>query len=58
MKNGLILNKARGQISVEYLLIFALVVMLVISGNPNPLQQFFEAIKLAYQNFTFAISAP
>ena len=47
----------RGQSSVEYLVIVALVVMVLVNGNPNPLQQFFDAVKGAYQRFTYAMSA-
>ncbi len=46
----------RGQSSVEYLIIVALVVMVLVNGNPSPLQQFFDAMKGAYQRFTYALS--
>ena len=49
--------RARGQSSVEYLIIVALVVMVLVNGNPSPLQQFFDAVKNAYQRFTYALSA-
>jgi Flp pilus assembly pilin Flp len=48
---------ARGQSNVEYLIIVALVVMVLVNGNPSPLQQFFDAMKGAYQRFTYAMSA-
>jgi uncharacterized protein (UPF0333 family) len=47
----------RGQSSVEYLIVLALVVMVLVNGNPSPLQQFFDAIKGAYQRFSYAMSA-
>ncbi len=46
----------RGQSSVEYLIIVALVVMVLVNGNPSPLQQFFDAMKGAYQRFSYAMS--
>jgi uncharacterized protein (UPF0333 family) len=49
--------RACGQISIEYLLILVFVVLLLIHGDPSPLGQFFDAIKDAYQRFTFAMSA-
>jgi uncharacterized protein (UPF0333 family) len=48
--------RGRGQSSVEYLLVLALVVVFLINGNPSPLQQFFDAVKGAYQRFTYAMS--
>jgi len=48
--------RGRGQSSVEYLLILALVVVFLINGDPSPLQQFFDAVKGAYQRFTYAMS--
>jgi hypothetical protein len=39
------------------LIIVALVVMVLVNGNPSPLQQFFDAIKGAYQRFSYAMSA-
>jgi Flp pilus assembly pilin Flp len=50
-------RRTRGQSSVEYLIIVALVVMVLVNGNPSPLEQFFDAVKSAYQRFTFAMSA-
>jgi Flp pilus assembly pilin Flp len=49
--------RSTGQSSVEYLIIVALVVMVLVNGNPSPLQQFFDAVKNAYQRFTYAMSA-
>jgi Flp pilus assembly pilin Flp len=45
-----------GQSSVEYLLILVLVAVLLINGNLSPLEQFFDAIKHAYERFTYAMS--
>jgi Flp pilus assembly pilin Flp len=50
-------SRIRGQSSIEYLIIVALVVMVLVNGNPSPLQQFFDAIKGAYQKFSYAMSA-
>ena len=47
-----------GQISIEYLVIFVLVVLVLINGNPSPLERFFDAIKLAYAKFSYAMSLP
>lgn len=58
MKNPTNLRaRDRGQSSVEYLIVLALVVMVLVNGNPSPLQQFFDAIKGAYQRFSYAMSA-
>ena len=58
MKNrGLTGARARGQSSVEYVIVLALVVMVLVNGNPSPLQEFFDAVKHAYQRFTYAMSA-
>jgi hypothetical protein len=45
-----------GQSNVEYLLILVLVVLVLLTGTPTPLEQFFDAIKQAYRNFTYAMS--
>jgi Flp pilus assembly pilin Flp len=50
-------SRVTGQSSVEYLIILALVVMVLVNGNPSPLQQFFDSVKNAYQRFTYAMSA-
>jgi Flp pilus assembly pilin Flp len=50
-------RRIKGQSSVEYLVIVALVVMVLVNGNPSPLQQFFDAVKGAYQRFSYAMSA-
>jgi Flp pilus assembly pilin Flp len=49
-------HRGAGQSSVEYLLILALVAMVLLTGTPTPLEQFFQAMKTAYQNFTYALS--
>jgi uncharacterized protein (UPF0333 family) len=49
-------RRIRGQSSVEYLIILAVVVLVLVNGNPSPLQQFFDAMKGAYQRFTYAMS--
>ena len=49
--------RSRGQSALEYVIILALVVMVLVNGNPSPLQQFFDAVKGAYQRFTYAMSA-
>lgn len=49
--------RCTGQVSVEYLLILVLVVLLLINGNPSPVEKFFDAIKSSYQRFTYAMSA-
>ena len=50
-------RRCSGQSSVEYLLILVLVALLLIHGDLSPLEQFFDAIKLAYRRFTYAMSA-
>jgi Flp pilus assembly pilin Flp len=47
----------RGQVAVEYIVILVLVALLLINGDPSPIERFFDAIKTAYANFTFAMSA-
>jgi Flp pilus assembly pilin Flp len=47
-----------GAVSIEYLVIFVLVVLVLINGNPSPLERFFDAIKLAYAKFSYAMSLP
>lgn len=49
-------RRSTGQVSVEYLLILILVVVLLINGNPSPVEQFFDAVKSAYARFTYAMS--
>lgn len=49
--------RVRGQSALEYVIVLALVVMVLVNGNPSPLQQFFDAVKGAYQRFTYAMSA-
>jgi len=48
----------RGQSSIEYLVIFVLVVLVLINGNPSPLERFFDAVKTAYAKFSYAMSLP
>jgi Flp pilus assembly pilin Flp len=50
-------SRVNGQSSIEYIIVLALVVMVLVNGNPSPLQQFFDAMKGAYQKFTYAMSA-
>jgi Flp pilus assembly pilin Flp len=47
-----------GQASAEYLIIFFLVTVLLITGNPSPIEEFFDAVKNQYSRFTYAMSAP
>jgi hypothetical protein len=51
-------DKRRGQSSVEYLIIGALLLVLLINGNPSPIERFFDAMKTAYQRFSSAMSVP
>jgi len=51
-------KKQTGSIHVEYLVIFVLVVLVLINGDPSPLERFFDAIKLAYAKFCYAMSLP
>jgi hypothetical protein len=48
----------RGQSTVEYLIISVLVVIVLINGNPSPVERFFTAIKEAYARFSYAMSQP
>jgi hypothetical protein len=50
--------KQRGQSSVEYLIIGVLVLVVLINGNPSPIERFFDAMKAAYQRFSHSISLP
>jgi len=47
-----------GAASVEYLVISVLVVLVLINGNPSPLERFFDAMKTAYAKFSYAMSLP
>jgi hypothetical protein len=51
-------RKQAGSIHVEYLVIFVLVVLVLINGDPSPLERFCDAIKLAYAKFCYAMSLP
>ena len=51
------LARSHGQVAVEYILILVLVVLLLINGDPSPLERVFDAIKEAYERFTYAMSA-
>jgi uncharacterized protein (UPF0333 family) len=51
------LYRCKGQISVEYIVILVLVVLVLINGDPSPIERFFDAIKEAYERFTYAMSA-
>ncbi len=48
----------RGQSTIEYLIISVLVVIVLINGNPSPVERFFTAIKEAYARFSYAMSQP
>jgi hypothetical protein len=48
----------RGQSLMEYLIITVLVTVVLINGNPSPLERFFGAIKEAYARFSYAMSQP
>jgi len=47
-----------GATSIEYLVISVLVVLVLINGNPSPLERFFDAMKTAYAKFSYAMSLP
>lgn len=49
--------RSKGQISIEYTVILVLVVLLLINGDPSPVERLFDAMKEAYQRFTYAMSA-
>lgn len=53
-------NKARnrGQSTVEYLIISVLLLVVLINGNPSPIERFFDALKTAYLRFSHAMSLP
>jgi hypothetical protein len=51
-------KRNRGQSTVEYLVIGALLLVLLINGNPSPIERFFDAMKTAYQRFSHAMSVP
>ena len=48
----------RGQSLVEYLLIVALAVMVLVVGPGSPLQRVFDALGQRYQSYTEAMSRP
>ena len=48
----------RGQSTFEYLIITVLVVIVLINGNPSPVERFYAAIKEAYAKFSYAMSQP
>jgi hypothetical protein len=50
--------RQRGQSTVEYIIITVLVVIVLVNGNPSPLERFFDAIKEAYARFSYAMSQP
>ena len=54
----LIGRRHRGQSTVEYLIISVLVIVLLINGNPSPIERFFDALKTAYARFSHAMSLP
>ena len=51
-------KRHRGQSTVEYLIIGVLLLVLLINGNPSPIERFFDAMKTAYQRFSHSISLP
>lgn len=55
---GVVRRISAGQASIEYIIIFFLVTVLLITGNPSPIEQFFDAVKDQYSKFTYAMSAP
>ncbi len=50
------MKHSRGGISVEYLVVTALVAMVLINGNPSPLERIVDAFRDAYSRFTNAMS--
>ena len=52
------MNRQRGQSTWEYIIVLALVVMVLVNGNPSPLERFFDAMKEAYARFSYAMSLP
>ena len=58
MKQTSVRRAQRGQSTVEYLVITLLVVIVLINGNPSPIERFFDAIKEAYAKFSYAMSQP
>jgi len=50
--------RARGQSSVEYLVVLALLSLALVVGPDSPLEQVFRAFAQRYQQFTYAISRP
>jgi Flp pilus assembly pilin Flp len=48
----------RGQSMIEYIVITVLVAVVLINGNPSPIERFFGAIKEAYARFSYAMSQP
>jgi hypothetical protein len=50
------MKRLRGSVSTEYLVILGLVVMVLLNGNPSPLEQLADAFKEAYARFTNAMS--
>lgn len=47
-----------GQSTVEYVVVLLLAVIVLVSGDPSPLERIFDAIKEAYERFTHAMSMP
>lgn len=48
----------RGQSTIEYVIVLVFAVLVLINGDPSPLEMFFDALKEAYQRFTNAMSMP
>ncbi|MEZ5654099.1 MAG: hypothetical protein R3E87_26485 [Burkholderiaceae bacterium] len=49
---------ARGQASVEALLLTALVAIVLFVGDPSPVERLIEALKSLHQQFSFLIALP
>lgn len=54
----ILVHKQCGQALTEYLLIAALVVVILVAGNPSSMDSLLQAISNFYANFTYAISLP
>jgi Flp pilus assembly pilin Flp len=50
------MKRQRGGISVEYLIVTALVAMVLINGDLSPLERIVDAFRDAYSRFTNAMS--
>lgn len=52
------IRRARGQSSVEYLIVLSLLALALTIGPDSPLEQLFRAFADHYQKFTYAMSRP